>query len=81
MDKKLRVFKLRNVSDEDLAKGLTTCKDELSKLRIAKVAGGTAAKLGKIRVKIKFFKNFTILHFYLKKILTQNFQFRIYFSK
>ena len=50
-DKKLRVFKLRNGSDEDLLKGLEEYKKELNTLRTMKITGGgTSAKLGKIRV-------------------------------
>ena len=50
-DKKLRVFKLRNASDEDLTKGLDEYKKELNSLRTLKITGaGSSAKLGKIRV-------------------------------
>ena len=49
-DKKLRVFKLRTTSDEDLLKGLDEYKKELNTLRTLKITGGTSAKLGKIRV-------------------------------
>jgi large subunit ribosomal protein L35e len=49
---KVRVFKLRNQKEEDLQKGLTDLKTELASLRIAKIAGGTASKLGKIHVDI-----------------------------
>merc|ERR1712072_1213852 len=49
--KKLRVFKLRKeASGEDLAKGLEKLKEELNQLRVAKVAGGTSSKLGRIGV-------------------------------
>merc|ERR1712072_969674 len=49
--KKLRVFKLRKeASGEDLAKGLEKLKEELNSLRVAKVAGGTSSKLGRIGV-------------------------------
>jgi large subunit ribosomal protein L35e len=47
---KVRVFKLRNQKEEELQKGLNDLKTELSQLRIAKIAGGTAAKIGKIGV-------------------------------
>merc|ERR1712196_402919 len=51
MDKKLRVFKLRKeASTSDLGKGLDKLKEELNQLRVAKVAGGTSSKLGRIRV-------------------------------
>jgi large subunit ribosomal protein L35e len=50
MDKKLRVFKLRNKTEEDLVKGLEGLKKELSELRVSKVSGGTATKLGRISV-------------------------------
>ncbi|KRX06243.1 Ribosomal protein L29 [Pseudocohnilembus persalinus] len=49
MDKKLRVFKLRNRSEEDLNKDLTSLRQELFSLRVAKQAGGTASKVGRIR--------------------------------
>merc|ERR1712176_1335524 len=51
MDKKLRVFKLRKeASTDELGKGLDKLKEELNQLRVAKVAGGTSSKLGRIRV-------------------------------
>merc|ERR1712159_601368 len=51
MDKKLRVFKLRKESNvEDLTKSIDKLKEELNQLRVAKVAGGTSTKLGRIRV-------------------------------
>lgn len=50
MEKKLRVFKLRNKTEEELVKGLEGLKKELSELRVSKVSGGTATKLGRIRV-------------------------------
>jgi len=52
MDKKLRVFKLRNKTEEDLVKGLEGLKKELSELRVSKVSGGTATKLGRISVNL-----------------------------
>lgn len=55
MDKKLRVFKLRNKTEEDLTKGLEGLKKELSELRVSKVSGGTATKLG--RISVQFFLN------------------------
>jgi large subunit ribosomal protein L35e len=57
MEKKLRVFKLRNKTEEDLTKGLEGLKKELSELRVAKVSGGTATKLGRIRVNNIFLKS------------------------
>jgi len=50
MSKKLRVFKLRDSKDEDLFRELEDYKKELSSLRIAKIAGGTASKLGRIKL-------------------------------
>jgi len=51
-DKKLRVFKLRNASDDELVKGLDEYKKELNSLRTLKITGaGSSAKLGKIRVR------------------------------
>ena len=54
-DKKLRVFKLRNKTIEELQTDLEKNKEELSHARVSKVAGSTAAKLGKIKVFICFF--------------------------
>lgn len=50
MDKKFRVFKLREKTDDELTKGVESLKKELSELRVAKVGGGTASKLGRIRI-------------------------------
>eukprot|EP01017_Pseudomicrothorax_dubius_P041676 TRINITY_DN668_c0_g2_i2.p1 TRINITY_DN668_c0_g2~~TRINITY_DN668_c0_g2_i2.p1 ORF type:complete len:126 (-),score=51.75 TRINITY_DN668_c0_g2_i2:103-480(-) len=62
-DKKLRVFKLREKSIDDLNKELEKHKDELAALRINKVAGGNAAKLAKIRVNRKAIaKYLTVVH-------------------
>jgi len=50
-DKKLRVFKLRTQTHEELKKGLEEYKKELSNLRTLEVtAGRTSSKLSKIRV-------------------------------
>ena len=49
-DKKVKVFKLRSKTEQELGKELDQFKNELSTLRVAKVAGGTAAKLGRIKV-------------------------------
>ena len=49
-DTKMRVFKLRNQSHDDLKKGLEGLKNELSQLRVAKVTGGAASKIAKIKV-------------------------------
>ena len=49
-DTKMRVFKLRNQSQDDLKKGLEGLKSELSQLRVAKVTGGAASKIAKIKV-------------------------------
>lgn len=61
MDKKLRVFKLRNKTEEDLTKGLEGLKKELSELRVSKVSGGTATKLG--RISVQFFLNLAYKHY------------------
>ena len=50
MSQKFRVFKLRNQTDDELNKGLEKLKEELSQLRTAKVAGGTASKLGTLQI-------------------------------
>jgi large subunit ribosomal protein L35e len=50
-DKKLRVFKIRTYTDEELLKGLDEYKKELANLRTLKVTGGsTASKISKIKV-------------------------------
>jgi large subunit ribosomal protein L35e len=49
-DKNLRVFKLREQTEDDLSKGLEKLKEELNTLRVSRVAGGTASKLGRIKV-------------------------------
>ena len=51
MSQKFRVFKLRNQVEGELTKGLDKLKEELHTLRTAKVAGGTASKLGRIGVR------------------------------
>lgn len=48
-DNKLRVYKMRNQSSEELNKSLDSLKSELSQLRVAKVAGGAASKICKIK--------------------------------
>jgi ribosomal protein L29 len=48
--KKFRVFKLRKQPTDDLVKQTDKLKQELNSLRIAKVAGGVASKLGRIGV-------------------------------
>ena len=50
MTDKLRVFKLRTKNEDELIKDLEKQREELLKLRVSKVAGGTASKLTKIRV-------------------------------
>merc|ERR1712031_79492 len=47
---KLRVHELRNKSKADLDKQLEELKTELAALRVAKVTGGAASKLSKIKV-------------------------------
>merc|ERR1711908_97068 len=47
---KLRVHELRNKGKGDLEKQLEELKTELAALRVAKVTGGAASKLSKIKV-------------------------------
>eukprot|EP00742_Colponemidia_sp_Colp-10_P000065 GILJ01000072.1.p2 GENE.GILJ01000072.1~~GILJ01000072.1.p2 ORF type:complete len:124 (+),score=31.46 GILJ01000072.1:49-420(+) len=47
---KVKAHELRNQSKEELKKKLDTLKTELSQLRVAKVTGGAASKLAKIKV-------------------------------
>ena len=44
----IKAHELRGKSKEDLSKQLTELKTELSTLRVAKVTGGAASKLGKM---------------------------------
>ena len=48
--KKTRPFRLRTKTVEELRKGLSEYKTELSNLRVNKVASGVASKLAKIKV-------------------------------
>lgn len=47
---KLKIKDLRAKRKDDLAKQLDDLKQELANLRVAKVTGGTASKLAKIRI-------------------------------
>merc|ERR1712087_991214 len=47
---KIKVHELRNKSKVDLMKQLDEMKSELASLRVAKVTGGAASKLSKIKV-------------------------------
>eukprot|EP00321_Phaeocystis_globosa_P020024 CAMPEP_0118825512 /NCGR_PEP_ID=MMETSP1162-20130426/11351_1 /TAXON_ID=33656 /ORGANISM="Phaeocystis Sp, Strain CCMP2710" /LENGTH=122 /DNA_ID=CAMNT_0006756195 /DNA_START=27 /DNA_END=395 /DNA_ORIENTATION=- len=47
---KLKVHELRNKNKADLMKQLEELKTELAALRVAKVTGGAASKLSKIKV-------------------------------
>lgn len=47
---KVKAHKLREKSKADLTKQLEELKNELSQLRVAKVTGGAASKLAKIKV-------------------------------
>lgn len=47
---KLKIKDLRTKRKDELAKQLDELKQELANLRVAKVTGGTASKLAKIRV-------------------------------
>nr|ABW90366.1 putative ribosomal protein L35 [Sipunculus nudus] len=47
---KIKAKELRGKKKEDLLKQLNELKQELSNLRVAKVTGGAASKLSKIRV-------------------------------
>merc|ERR1712087_450333 len=47
---KIKVHELRNKSKVDLMKRLDEMKSELASLRVAKVTGGAASKLSKIKV-------------------------------
>jgi len=61
-DKKLRVFKLKSKKPEELTAELEKYKDELNQLRVSKVAGSTATKLGKIKV-MPFCQNWDFFYF------------------
>eukprot|EP00285_Hemiselmis_virescens_P013160 CAMPEP_0173377572 /NCGR_PEP_ID=MMETSP1356-20130122/822_1 /TAXON_ID=77927 ORGANISM="Hemiselmis virescens, Strain PCC157" /NCGR_SAMPLE_ID=MMETSP1356 /ASSEMBLY_ACC=CAM_ASM_000847 /LENGTH=123 /DNA_ID=CAMNT_0014330369 /DNA_START=34 /DNA_END=405 /DNA_ORIENTATION=- len=47
---KVKAFELRGKTREDLFRQLDDLKTELSQLRVAKVTGGAASKLSKIKV-------------------------------
>merc|ERR550539_2341696 len=47
---KIKAHELRSKSKEELLKQLDELKNELAQLRVAKVSGGPASKLSKIRV-------------------------------
>lgn len=47
---KLKIKDLRTKRKDDLVKQLDDLKQELANLRVAKVTGGTASKLAKIRI-------------------------------
>eukprot|EP00953_Heterococcus_sp_UTEX-ZZ885_P033374 17359-Heterococcus_DN1.PRE.1 len=47
---KINAYDLRNKSKTDLTKQLDELKTELSQLKVAKVTGGAASKLAKIKV-------------------------------
>ena len=49
-DKKFRVFKLRSQDQAALGEQVNKLKEELQQLKVSKVAGGTASKLGRIKV-------------------------------
>merc|ERR1712218_284205 len=50
MGGKIKCSELRNRKKEELTKQLDDLKTELAQLRVAKVTGGAASKLSKIRV-------------------------------
>ncbi|CAH1272375.1 RPL35 [Branchiostoma lanceolatum] len=47
---KIKAHELRGKKKEELLKQLSELKEELSQLRVAKVTGGAASKLSKIRI-------------------------------
>lgn len=47
---KIKVYDLRNKREQDLERQLIELKTELAQLRVAKVTGGAASKLAKIKV-------------------------------
>lgn len=60
---KERAYELRNMSTENLKKHLDELKNELSVLRVAKVAGGAPAKIAKIRTFRKAIaRTLTVVH-------------------
>ena len=73
-DKKLRVFKLKSKKPEELTAELEKYKEELNQLRVSKVAGSTATKLGKIKVmpllKSEIFSIFQVFRKAIAKYLT-----------
>eukprot|EP00929_Paragymnodinium_shiwhaense_P118075 TRINITY_DN8972_c0_g1_i1.p2 TRINITY_DN8972_c0_g1~~TRINITY_DN8972_c0_g1_i1.p2 ORF type:complete len:123 (+),score=51.98 TRINITY_DN8972_c0_g1_i1:85-453(+) len=47
---KVKAFELRSKTSKELMKDLDEMKGELAQLRVAKVAGGAASKLAKIKI-------------------------------
>merc|ERR1712108_86619 len=60
---KIKCSELRNKKKEELTKQLDDLKTELSQLRVAKVTGGAASKLSKIRtVRKSIARVLTVVH-------------------
>ena len=60
---KIKVYDLRNKRQPDLERQLMELKTELAQLRVAKVTGGAASKLAKIKVVRKSIARvLTVLH-------------------
>ncbi|EGR31427.1 hypothetical protein IMG5_109980 [Ichthyophthirius multifiliis] len=75
MDKKVKVFKLRSQDEKQLTSDIQKLQDELSQLRVAKIAGGTANKLGKIKlVRKSIAKYLTIINEKRRTAVKQEFK-------
>ena len=51
MDKNFKIYKLRDMKEDELVKQLETFREELYQLRSQRVTGATAKKLGRIKVR------------------------------
>merc|ERR1711934_1190220 len=76
---KIKVHDLRKASKNDLTKQLEDLKTELQQLRVAKVTGGAASKLAKIKVVRKSIARAnTVFNQNVKKTLRKEYQDKKY---
>ena len=78
---KVKCSDLRNKKEEELTKQLEDLKTELASLRVAKVTGGAASKLSKIRVVRKAIARvYIVMHQKQKENLRKLYRVRTIFS-
>jgi large subunit ribosomal protein L35e len=77
---KIKCSELRTKKKEDLTKQLEDLKTELASLRVAKVTGGAASKLSKIRVVRKSIARvYIVMHQKQKENLRKLYRVRTFF--